>query len=80
MPKLSIGTGVSRISVVRINDMVRGTAGAAVIARLIVCPQKPSMRVVQPGLGNVDHRHRNASVDGNPYGASAERPAQDMGT
>jgi hypothetical protein len=47
------------IAVVGIHGMAGGAARAAVVARVVVGAQHPQVRVVEAGLGEVDHRHRH---------------------
>ena len=62
--KLRIRAGVARIPIIRINHVTGRTARRAVITRLVVGTQKPGKGVIQPGLVNIDNRHRNPRPGG----------------
>ena len=55
-----VGAGVPGIAVVGVDDVAGGAARVAVVARLIVGAHEPGERVVQPRLGDVEHRHGDA--------------------
>ena len=52
---------MQRVAVVRVDHVAPGASGAAVVPRLIVGAEEPHVRVVEPGLVNVQHGNGNAS-------------------
>ena len=63
---LCIDAGARRITVIGINNMTAGTARRSVISRLFIGAEKPHHRVVQTGLGDVNHRHRDSPPRSRP--------------
>src|SRR5690606_5251614 len=55
---------VARVAVVRVDHVAGAAAGTAVVARVVVGAQEPQVRVVEAGLGQVDHRHRDPRAGG----------------
>ena len=53
-------TTVARITIITIDHMAGSAAGTAIITGLIVGAEEPHQRIIQTGLGNVDHWHGNA--------------------
>jgi len=47
------------VAVVAIDDMAAGAARIAVVARVVVSSEKPHRRVVEAGLGDIEHRDRH---------------------
>ena len=57
-----VGSAVLGIAIVGVDRVATRTARRAIVSRLLVGAQKPHLRIVQPGLGDVDHRHRNSAA------------------
>ena len=48
------------ITVVRVHGVAARATGGAIVARLFVGAEEPHVRIVEPGLRDVDDRHRDA--------------------
>ncbi len=54
------------IAIIGIDGVAGGAARRAIVAGLIVRAEKPQVRIVQPRLRQVDHRHRDAAAGPRP--------------
>src|SRR5215467_12264214 len=57
---LTIGACRLHVAVVGVNNMASGTTRVAIVAWIVVGAEKPSRRVVEARLGDVQNRYRDA--------------------
>jgi len=55
-----IDAAVFRVAVVGVDGMAGGAAGGAVVTGLLIGAEEPQVRIVEPGLGDVDQWHGDA--------------------
>ena len=60
LPNAAIRPGMRRVAIVGVDRVASRAPRRAIVARLLVGAHEPHVRVVQPRLGDVDHRHRDA--------------------
>ncbi len=76
-PNLRVRAGVARVAIVRVDDVARGAAGRAIVARAVVGAEEPHERVVEARLVDVEHRHGDARAGaGAAVGLVEVRPAR----
>ena len=60
------GPGMAWVAVVGVDDVAGAAARGAVVAGLVVGAEEPSERVVESGLGDVEHRDGDADAGAGP--------------
>ena len=56
VPEFGIWARVARLAIVGIDDVAGRAARLTVVAGLIVGSHEPGQRIVEPGLGEIEHR------------------------
>src|SRR5207302_5538857 len=58
--EFGVRAGLLHVAAVGVGDMTAGTTGIAVVARIVVRPEEPHVRVVEPSLKDVEDWDRDA--------------------
>ena len=66
VPGSGIGAGMAWITVIGVNGVTTGTAGMAIVARIVVGAHKPHVRIIEASLGNVDDWHCDTATGTRP--------------